>query len=204
MQLCEDDLSTVMLDQLVGNYFLSQPNYDQLSTAETLHANDKTRNNNIRVEEINSEIFRQHGNTLTRRLSLPATLYTIPDNLLTPLTKLTDSLDMSEGRLQCIGVNNFKGLNSLRVLVLSNNQISKFSPGAFSGLENVRTMNLDNNKLTEIKSNVFVGLPKLNSISLNSNQISTIAMDAFDDVKAGFGIGWVLCTHSHPIPCGVR
>lgn len=73
----------------------------------------------------------------------------------------------------------FHGLNQLRVLDLSNNQIRALEEGIFKGCDNLQELKLDGNRLSSVPSSSLNGPIAMKILSINFNRITTIEKDAF-------------------------
>lgn len=82
-----------------------------------------------------------------------------------------------------IDENLFKGLSSLKELILEANQIEEIHPNAFQDLTNLETLYLSRNKLTRIDENIFKGLSNLYLLIVNNNEINEIDEFAFSDLS---------------------
>lgn len=76
----------------------------------------------------------------------------------------------------------FRGLGSLRVLILSRNNLGTLPEGIFGGLSALLSLNLSGSALTELPRNIFNGLDSLEELHLQGNRMSELPIGIFDDV----------------------
>lgn len=82
----------------------------------------------------------------------------------------------------------FQGLDSLEVLKLQRNNLSKLTDGAFWGLSKMHVLHLEYNSLVEVNSGSLYGLTALHQLHLSNNSISRIQRD-----------GWSFCQKLHEL-----
>nr|XP_019924336.2 insulin-like growth factor-binding protein complex acid labile subunit [Crassostrea gigas] len=80
-------------------------------------------------------------------------------------------LNDAEGKL-------FSGLNTLKILDLSNNQIHTFSSRLFRDMINLEILNLEDNWIPGLNGNVFSTAKHLESLVLSNNMISLVNEDS--------------------------
>ena len=78
----------------------------------------------------------------------------------------------------------FKGLKSLKTLVLNDNKIQVIQENTFSNLTSLEYLFIASNRIVNVKIDAFKGLAKLKELYLGSNQI--------DELNDGFFNGLIL------------
>ncbi|XP_076223999.1 G-protein coupled receptor rickets isoform X3 [Nomia melanderi] len=114
-----------------------------------------------------------------------AQITNVPANLCEQCPRLK-SLDLKSNYLP--EMPDLRNCSELRVLDLASNQISSLLDEQFRGLNLLHDLLLSNNKLRVISSDTFVGLPRLQVLvrcfrDLESNYIEYIHPDAFKETK---------------------
>jgi hypothetical protein len=90
-------------------------------------------------------------------------------------------LDLSHKKINDMrGFERIAGLDNLRYLDLSNNQLTTLPVGVFKGLPKLRELHLYKNQLTTLPKGVFVGLNQLDVLSLFDNQLQALPVGAFN------------------------
>jgi len=74
----------------------------------------------------------------------------------------------------------FAGLNTLQILKLRANGMTRPPHEALSALQSLRTLNLDSNNFTVLTKKAFGRLPVVFNLTLANNQISNISVKAFE------------------------
>ena len=82
----------------------------------------------------------------------------------------------------------FAGLNGLRELDLSGNEISTLPDGVFQPLGQLKKLTLRRNEISLISTKSLVGLTGLQYLDLTSNWIASVHPDAFSDLPIGFKV----------------
>jgi Leucine-rich repeat (LRR) protein len=77
------------------------------------------------------------------------------------------------------GFRRITGLNNLRVLLLSSNQLQTLPAEVFAGLNNLQTLQLNNNQLHTLPVGIFAGLNKLQTLWLSVAQLKTLPEGIF-------------------------
>lgn len=72
-------------------------------------------------------------------------------------------------------------VHGIRILAISNKNLTTLPPGSFRELNNFTRVDLTNNSIREIDGGVFNGFDFV-TVDLAFNQINTIASDAFDNM----------------------
>ncbi|EDO47109.1 predicted protein [Nematostella vectensis] len=104
-----------------------------------------------------------------------ATLQTIP----TSLPRNLGSLFLNTNHIRALQAKAFANYLSLRVLDLSNNELSVIANGTFKSLGKLKTLTLNSNRLEVVYAETFRGLRDLRYLSLRHNSIRTIGDGAF-------------------------
>jgi Leucine-rich repeat (LRR) protein len=89
------------------------------------------------------------------------------------LTPNTEALDLSGQGLTIIP-ENIKQYQNLKILILSDNQISQLNKDIFTGLTNLQYLNLSNNLINQLERNIFQGLMNLQYLDISNNHISNL------------------------------
>lgn len=93
-------------------------------------------------------------------------------------TKLLTEIKLTNNSIQNFFKNSFAGLQDLRILDLSHNQVSEIDAGSFN-CPQLNHLNLSYNCLTEIDDNTFQGASQLQSLDLSYNGIGKISKNSF-------------------------
>ena len=90
-----------------------------------------------------------------------------------PSFKTTTKIDLTQYDIDSIDPNTFTDLLNLNELYLGNNLLTNIDNSTtFSGLNNLKILNLSNNQLVLLSKNIFDGLLNLESVYLSQNPIS--------------------------------
>lgn len=100
-------------------------------------------------------------------------LTTLPEGIFSNLSFLKQ-MRLSENQLVSIE-GAFKGLGSLEILSLNDNQISEITINTFKDLTSLHHLELNNNKITKIQPNAFGNMKALMLVGLGSNPITSVA-----------------------------
>jgi insulin-like growth factor-binding protein complex acid labile subunit len=94
-------------------------------------------------------------------------------------------LNVSNSNLTTLQENCFRGLIYLDNLNLQNVTISKITPGAFNGLESLESVDPHPlfKKLKTLKLGIFMGLSKLHALDLSRLEISSVGSGSFIGLK---------------------
>jgi Leucine-rich repeat (LRR) protein len=87
-----------------------------------------------------------------------------------------EQLDLQANRIEVIDKQAFENVSGLRVLRLSNNELTEIVVGYLIDLE---VLDVGRNMLTKIESSMFMNLTKLKYLDLYYNQIESIEKDSF-------------------------
>ncbi|XP_031825889.2 toll-like receptor Tollo [Nomia melanderi] len=91
-------------------------------------------------------------------------------------------LDLSFNRLTRIDGHVFKGLYSLQILKLENNDIETLTDGCFGSLTNLHSLALSNNRIARFDPAHTIGLTALGQLFLDSNKLRTVHRHVFDNL----------------------
>lgn len=94
----------------------------------------------------------------------------IPKNCFRNKSDVLEELIFTNTGIRKIESGAFSGPQSLKVLVIRNNDIQELSARPFK-LTNLETLIFSNNKLVELDPNSFDGLPKLDKLDLSGNRL---------------------------------
>ena len=111
-------------------------------------------------------------------LKLCCTLETIPDDAFGGLDQLRE-LHLSHNQLQTVNQRTFDHLPRLVVLYLDDNQLETIHDEAFDGLRKLKILRLVKNRLKTVSHTMFSHLSHLVALNLGHNQLETIPDDAF-------------------------
>ena len=90
---------------------------------------------------------------------------------------------LSENSICAISSSFFQGLNQIRLLDLSDNKIVDMEAGLLSFSTTLKTINLSGNKISDITHGVFHNGPSLIKIDLSRNKIRQINRTCFDNLE---------------------
>uniref|UniRef100_T1KE57 G-protein coupled receptors family 1 profile domain-containing protein n=1 Tax=Tetranychus urticae TaxID=32264 RepID=T1KE57_TETUR len=94
-------------------------------------------------------------------------------------------IDLSNCSIQRLESGVFQSLNLLKVLVLSDNQITELTnENIFAGLISLRTIFLDGNGIKMIASYAFKGLSGIKSLDLANQQLTIIKRNTFNGMRS--------------------
>ncbi|KAI4479851.1 hypothetical protein M0804_010590 [Polistes exclamans] len=133
-------------------------------------------------------------------------LYTLPDYLLSNLTKLEDVylnnngfkklpqnlfwnstslkyINLNFNYLKTLPKNIFQGIRNVKVLLISNNMIKTLPDNIFQDMINLEKLDLSRNNIVNISSDLFAGLTFLTELNMESNKISYIEETALNSLQ---------------------
>ncbi|XP_074058779.1 uncharacterized protein LOC141499893 [Macrotis lagotis] len=87
-------------------------------------------------------------------------------------------LDLSQNRLQ-LSVNMFMGLSRLDTLMMSGNHLHTVPVGVFDPSPNLKILDISNNEISSLPENLFENLTSLNDLLLDNNSFNKIPFSAF-------------------------
>lgn len=99
------------------------------------------------------------------------------------LPKSVVNIVLKTNSISILRKNQFKTLNKLEFLDLSNNKITKIHKRAFNGLEKLKELNMNFNNITLLTKRHFRGLEFLKQINLLGNQIDQHHQKMFEELK---------------------
>ena len=88
-------------------------------------------------------------------------------------------ISIYKASLKTIAKKNFHGLNELRQLDLSYNQISSIDEDTFDDLTKIFSIDLDHNQLTSLPPKIFSKLLTLDTLHLNGNHLTVLDAGIF-------------------------
>ncbi|KAJ8021893.1 Leucine-rich repeat and fibronectin type-III domain-containing protein 5 [Holothuria leucospilota] len=91
-------------------------------------------------------------------------------------------LDVSQNNISVIQPGAFVGMVSLDKLHLNSNSLEIINFTTFAGAEKIRYLNLARNKIYAIEPGSFAGLRRLMLLNLNINKLTSIPADVFDSL----------------------
>ena len=68
----------------------------------------------------------------------------------------------------------FKGLTSLKVLILGSNRLTTLPAGIFAGLPSLKWLDLQDNQFTSLPATIFEGLSSLEWLNLGGNNFNSL------------------------------
>lgn len=95
----------------------------------------------------------------------------------------TKSLYLFLNGIEILTSENFIGMESLEMLDLSQNKLTKLPERVFEHLTSLRNLDLSSNQITHISEESFQGMALLERLYLYNNQIETIHPAAFDGLE---------------------
>ena len=108
------------------------------------------------------------------------TILRLQDNFITPSNLLENSfagptdlhwLNLENNKINYLPNDRLKQLQSLSILVLTNNELTFVEDGAFNGLTNLHYLSLSTNKLQFVPSEALAKIPDLFSLDLSLNEL---------------------------------
>lgn len=91
----------------------------------------------------------------------------------------TKSLYMFLNGIQTLSQDDFKGLGELKLLDLSQNELTEIPDGVFGMLSKLKNLDLSSNHINHIQKDSFSGLVQLERLYLYANRIQSIHLEAF-------------------------
>ena len=95
------------------------------------------------------------------------------------LTQVT-GLYLPAAGIRSLQPHDFRGLTSLKLLILLGNRLSALPEGIFRGLSNLEALFLDRNALTDLPPRVFEGLESLRWLDVDENRLESLPEKVFD------------------------
>lgn len=92
-------------------------------------------------------------------------------------------LDVSLNRVNLIESGSFRDLPNLEIINLSGNRLVTIQEGAFAGAINVKVLNLQGNRLTSVGTS-FLDCPLLEELQLNGHRFGSLEAKAFDGLSS--------------------
>lgn len=100
------------------------------------------------------------------------------------VTATTKELYVFLNGIQILSHNDFRGLASLILLDLSQNELTEIPDGVFGTLSKLKNLDLSSNHITHIQKGSFSGLVQLERLYLYANRIHSIHLEAFKGLDA--------------------
>lgn len=123
------------------------------------------------VFEIESDEFSGKILSNQKLLILPPSLGVIVKNI--------SELSATNVGMIAINRNAFEGMSQLKVLNLSQNEITEIESGSFTSLAELRKLDLSHNRIQVIVK-AFMGLKELEDLNLSHNKLTQLPPDTFD------------------------
>nr|XP_046228319.1 vasorin-like [Scatophagus argus] len=95
----------------------------------------------------------------------------------------TRNLYIFQNGIDTLSQDDFKGLEELELLDLSQNELAEIPDGVFEMLSMLKNLDLSSNHITHITKDSFSGLVQLERLYLHSNRIQSIHSEAFEDLQ---------------------
>ena len=127
----------------------------------------------VDCREVGAEIIPQDLPPQVTTLALDGNKIRRLDGVLSMYSQLT-TLSLKNNELTDLEEGLFFTLESLSLLDLSLNRISRLGPETFAGLTNLQELNLKGNNIDEIAGSAFATLTKLEFLDLSSNRLSAL------------------------------
>lgn len=108
-------------------------------------------------------------------------LYILPPRIGEIVANVSE-LSATNVGLVAVNQNAFEGMNQLKVLNLSSNQISRLEAKNFASLVDLRQLDLSFNSIASVEVNAFDGLKELEKLNLEHNKITKVPFDTFDSL----------------------
>ena len=93
-----------------------------------------------------------------------------------------EELHLTANKLREIKKGMWQGLNDLKTLYMSSNQISNLGDEAFSSVPKLETLNLNSNSMRMLKPEMFKGMNSIKTLYLGNNEIGTVEPKTFYNV----------------------
>jgi hypothetical protein len=131
--------------------------------------------------DLESELFSENWlDLVTLHLSGLSVRVIKPDTFVN-LAQLRDlALEFNQLEDECLNVNSFNGLQSLRILSLRGNKLTKVPRLLFEKLWRLERLDLAENQLVSLEAGAFSPLTFLNDLLLSRNGIVSVEEDSFD------------------------
>lgn len=95
----------------------------------------------------------------------------------------TQRLYVFHNGISTLSVDDFRHLEELQMLDLSQNHLTMVPDGAFEMLLKLKNLDLSSNQITHISAGSFLGLVQLERLYLHANQIQSIQTGAFESLQ---------------------
>lgn len=95
----------------------------------------------------------------------------------------TQRLYVFHNGISMLSAEDFRHLEELQMLDLSQNQLTLLPDGAFETLLKLKNLDLSSNQITHISAGSFLGLVQLERLYLHANQIQSIQTGAFESLQ---------------------
>ena len=102
----------------------------------------------------------------------------------TQLAAITDTLDLSQKRINILKAGDFEGLISLNTLNLGQNALSTLPDGIFDELASLTALVLQSNRLRSFPHGIFDEMSLLNRLELSNNALATLPDGVFDELAS--------------------
>ena len=102
----------------------------------------------------------------------------------TQLAAITDTLDLSQKRINILKAGDFEGLISLNTLNLGQNALSTLPDGIFDELASLTALVLQSNRLRSLPHGIFDEMSLLNRLELSNNALATLLDGVFDELAS--------------------
>ncbi|XP_043494491.1 protein toll-like [Polistes fuscatus] len=108
-------------------------------------------------------------------------LYTLPDYLLSNLTKL-EEVYLNNNGLTKLPTNLFWNSTSLKYINLNSNYLKTLPQNIFQGIRNLEVLSISNNMIKTLPRKIFKDIVNLDKLDLSKNDIVYITRDLLDDL----------------------
>lgn len=98
-----------------------------------------------------------------------------------PATTL--NLYIFQNGVDALSQDDFRGLDDLELLDLSQNELTEIPDGVFGMLSKLKNLDLSSNLITHIQKDSFSGLAQLERLYLHGNRIQSIHLEAFEGLE---------------------
>ena len=90
-------------------------------------------------------------------------------------------LNLSDSNISDLtGLQEIPGIQTVKDLVINDNQLTTLPTGIFNGLTDLESLTLENNLLTTLPADIFSGLTKLEFLNLSGNKLETLPAGIFN------------------------
>ncbi|EFN73944.1 Protein toll [Camponotus floridanus] len=149
----------------------------------------RTRNGDLSTMTLELDRDALHGLTSLKYLDLADNnLWTLPPELLCPVQQSLAWLNLTRNKLQDIRSLNLSDriescTSNLKILDISNNDLSALLDGALSSLRSLSVLKVQENAIAAVGDHALAGLESLQALNMSSNRLVALPPELFAQTK---------------------